>query len=117
MTVEQNTLQMSTTYQVFEPLSGEAYAALKRDIEKHGIRIPVEVDEEGNILDGHNRARIAEELSITYKKVVRKFKTEAEKIEYAVKANLLRRHVGPLQWAWAFQKLMDVRGIKSAARN
>ena len=116
MTQEPNTLRM-TQYQVFEPLSEEAYTALKMDIAKHGIRVPVEVDEEGNILDGHNRAAIAEELGIDCPQVVRTFATEAEKIEYAVKANLLRRHVGPLQWARAFQKLMEVRHMRRKAKH
>src|SRR5262249_8355543 len=104
-------------YQVFEPLSAEAYAALKLDIVKNGIRVPVEVDEAGHILDGHNRANIAQELGMNYPKVAREFKTEAEKIEYAVKANLLRRHIGPLQWARAFLRLMEVRGIHRYARH
>jgi hypothetical protein len=116
MTTENDTLPASH-YQVFELLSDEAYAALKRDIQKNGIRVPVETDEAGNILDGHNRAKIAQELGIDYPKVVRTFETEAEKIEYAVKANLLRRHVGPLQWARAFQKLREARGIKGGAKH
>jgi hypothetical protein len=104
-------------YQVFEPLSAEAYAALKRDIVKNGMRVPVEVDEAGHILDGHNRAAIAEELGMDCPKVTRAFETDAEKIEYAVKANLLRRHIGPLQWARAFLRLMEVRGIHRYARH
>src|SRR5215471_14376758 len=109
--------QPTPRYQVFEPLSAEAYAALKLDIVKNGIRVPVEVDEAGHILDGHNRAAIAEELGTECPKVARKFKTEAEKIEYAVKANLLRRHIGPLQWARAFLRLMEVRGMHRYARH
>src|SRR5262252_2352711 len=104
-------------YQVFEPLSEEAYAALKLDIAKNGMRVPVEVDEAGHILDGHTRAAIAEELGMDCPKVTREFKTEAEKIEYAVKANLLRRHIGPLQWARAFLRLMAVRGMQRYARH
>jgi hypothetical protein len=109
--------QHITRYQVFEPLSAEAYTALKLDIAKHGMRVPVEVDEAGHILDGHNRAAIAEELGMDCPKVTREFETDAEKIEYAVKANLLRRHIGPLQWARAFLRLMDVRGMQRYARH
>jgi len=58
MTTENDTLAASH-YQVFEPLSDEAYAALKRDIQRNGFRVPVETDEAGNILDGHNRAKTA----------------------------------------------------------
>src|SRR5262245_20785954 len=83
-------------YQVFEPLSDEAYAALRHDIDKNGIRVPVEVDEAGNILDGHNRAAIAKELGKECPTRLVPIKTEQEKMEHAIKVNLLRRHVGPL---------------------
>jgi ParB-like chromosome segregation protein Spo0J len=69
MTDDENAQPLSR-YQVFEPLSDEAYAALKRDIEKNGIRVPIEVDEEGESLDGHNRAAIAVDLGIECPKVV-----------------------------------------------
>jgi len=110
MTTENDTLPASH-YQVFEPLSDAAYAALKRDIQKNGIRVPVETDEAGNILDGYHRTKIAQELDIDFPKVVRTFETEAAKIEYAIKMNLLRRHIGPLEWARAFSRLMQARGI------
>ena len=39
-------------YQVMPDLSLEERAALKADIAANGVRIPIEVDEEGNIIDG-----------------------------------------------------------------
>ncbi len=42
-------------------LSDEQYAALKEDIRKRGILVPVEKDENGAILDGFHRDRIARE--------------------------------------------------------
>ena len=49
-------------YQLIPDLTDEEYLALKADIEKRGILIPVEIDKEGNILDGHHRAEICNEL-------------------------------------------------------
>ena len=39
--------------------------------------------------------------------------------EWAIKANLLRRHLGPVAWADAFRRLAEVRGVKlgQGARN
>ena len=39
--------------------------------------------------------------------------------EWAIKANLLRRHLGPVAWAEAFRQLAEVRGVKlgQGARN
>ncbi|HSJ73819.1 MAG TPA: tyrosine-type recombinase/integrase [Miltoncostaeaceae bacterium] len=43
-------------------LTDDEYAALKADIREHGILYPLIVDEDGRILDGVHRARIAAEL-------------------------------------------------------
>jgi len=53
------TTQLGNTYQFFPPLSDEEYTALKKDIEDRGIQVPIELDSDGNILDGHHRWYIA----------------------------------------------------------
>jgi DNA modification methylase len=80
-------------YQVMPALTAEQYAALKADIKARGVVVPVEVDEAGAILDGHNRAAIATELEQTYPTVVRRGMTEAQKKQYARTINLARRHL------------------------
>jgi ParB-like chromosome segregation protein Spo0J len=55
---------MAQRYQFLPPLSAEEYAALKADIAANGVRVPIERDEEGEIIDGFNRAQICEELGI-----------------------------------------------------
>jgi DNA modification methylase len=82
-----------TPYQVMPPLTPEQYAALKADITARGVVVPVEVDEAGNILDGHNRAQIATELGRAYPTVVRRGMTETQKRQYARTLNLARRHL------------------------
>jgi ParB-like chromosome segregation protein Spo0J len=57
--------QQDHTYQFFQPLSPQEREALKRDIEARGIQVPIELDSEGNILDGHHRWEIAQELGWT----------------------------------------------------
>jgi ParB-like chromosome segregation protein Spo0J len=51
-------------YQVMPDLLPEEYAGLKADIAIHGVKHPIDVDEEDNTLDGHQRRRICEELGI-----------------------------------------------------
>lgn len=41
-------------FQVMPPLSPDEYAELKADISARGVMVPIENDEDGNILDGHN---------------------------------------------------------------
>lgn len=99
-------------YQLLGNLRPEEYKALKADIEKRGVLVPVEVDENGVTLDGHNRVEIAEALDRPFKTIVRRFKTEQEKREHVIKLNLARRHLDPLRWGQAFRLLLEVRGVK-----
>jgi ParB-like chromosome segregation protein Spo0J len=84
-------------YQVMPPLSPEAYEALKADIQKDGVKIPKDVDEEGNILDGFSRDRACKELGRDCPERVIRGLTDAEKREYAWRMNLTRRHLSKEQ--------------------
>ncbi len=58
-------------------LSPEEYDELKKDIAERGVMVPVELDEHHNILDGHHRVRICQELGIKdYPKIIRAGMTE-----------------------------------------
>lgn len=100
------------SYQLFDALRPEEYEALKADIAKRGVMVPVELDDDGNVLDGHHRLMIADSLGIDCPRVVRHFATEQEKREHVLKLNLLRRHLGPVSWAKAFERLLEARGIE-----
>lgn len=81
-------------YQMLPPLPPDQFAALKADIAKNGVLVPVEVDEFGNILDGHHRARACRELGINdYPVSLRSGLTESEKRQFARRANVLRRQL------------------------
>lgn len=81
-------------YQVARDLNQVEYEALKTDIEERGVMVPVELDEDGNVLDGHHRVRICAELGIAdYPTIVRKGLTEEQKFEHARKLNANRRHM------------------------
>lgn len=87
-----------TKYQVMPPLTAEEYESLKADIAEHGVLVPVEVDECGNILDGHHRIKACEELGITeYPTKVRSGLTEEQKRQHARRLNLARRHLSQAQ--------------------
>jgi ParB-like chromosome segregation protein Spo0J len=103
---------MAGRYQVLRPLQSAAYAALRADISRRGVLVAIEVDEEGEILDGHNRQAIAGELGIECPRVVRAgVGTDDDKLDYALRMNLLRRHLGPVEWAEAFRRLAEIRGV------
>lgn len=86
-------------YQLFPSLSEEDFKSLKDDIAKHGILVPVEKDDAGNILDGHHRIRAWEELRAEgikvpdYPRLIRAGMSEQEKLNHIRALNLLRRHL------------------------
>jgi len=81
-------------YQLLPELPPEQFEALKADIAKRGVVVPVLMDEFGAILDGHNRARACRELGINdYPIEVRRGLSEPEKRALARNLNALRRHL------------------------
>jgi ParB-like nuclease family protein len=49
-------------YQLLPEVPPEQFEALKADIGKRGVIVPVLLDEYGTIIDGHNRARACREF-------------------------------------------------------
>jgi ParB-like chromosome segregation protein Spo0J len=109
-----------------EPTAAE-YAALKADISAHGILVPIEVDEQGNVLDGHTRLRAWTELKAEghkvgeYPRVVRRFATHQDKVGHVLALNLARRHLSRQQRKdlvvrmrrekWSHRRIAAVLGV------
>ncbi len=79
------------------PLSEADYAALKADIAERGIMVPIEVDENGEVLDGHHRVKICDELGIHCQRFVREGMDDAGKRTHARRLNIARRHLSDEQ--------------------
>jgi ParB-like chromosome segregation protein Spo0J len=90
-------------FQELPPLSRHDYDRLKASVAEHGFLEPIEVDEDGNTLDGHHRLRIAAELGIDppAQRVIPGM-TEEQKRDYALTVNLARRQmsVGEKRELW-----------------
>lgn len=92
-----------TDYQLLDPLTDAEYKALKADIAERGIIVPVELDEDGNILDGHHRIKAWQELKdedvalLDYPRVVRAGMTETQKRNHVRALNIIRRQLTPEQ--------------------
>jgi ParB-like chromosome segregation protein Spo0J len=81
-------------------LSEEEFQSLKTDIEKRGVQIPIEIDEDTNeILDGYHRYKACNELGIEPPFVKRQFKSEPERVWHAVALNIHRRQLAKFQVA------------------
>jgi len=82
-----------TKYQLLPPLDADTYAGLKANIAINGVQVPIVRDEDGYILDGFARAKIAKELGYECPSVVAKGLTEQEKRSQVRALNLARRHL------------------------
>jgi transposase-like protein len=80
-----------TPYQLLPRLTDEEYEALKNDIAEHGVRVPIDVDENGTILDGHHRAWITADLGIDCPRRTVAGLSEEQKRTHAVAVNVHRR--------------------------
>lgn len=86
-------------YQVMPDLTPLEYEALKADIAQRGVLVAVEMDEAGELLDGHHRVRAWNELRAEgvdvpeYPRMVRKGMSEEQKRNHARSLNVLRRQL------------------------
>lgn len=84
---------MNAPYQILPHLAQDDLQRLKASIIDRGVEMPVIVDENGTIIDGHHRAMIADSLGIEYPKEVRTGLSEAQKRLLAVDLNMARRQL------------------------
>jgi len=108
--------------QLLPQLTEEEFEALKADIAERGVQVPVEYDEDGNILDGHHRVKACQELGIKdWPRVVRVGLSEEEKIEHVLSLNLNRRHLTKEQKkeiarelrkrGWSYRRIAKILGV------
>jgi len=106
-------------FQVMPPLTADEYAELKEDIAERGIMVPIEYDETGNILDGHHRVAIWNELTKAgvdlppFPRAIRYGFSDAEKRTHARKLNLARRHLNQEQRRQMIQQELKENPEKS----
>lgn len=82
-----------TPYQLLPRLTEDEYVALRADIQANGVRVPIDVDENGTIIDGHHRAWIAAELLVTCPQRRVTGMTEEQKRAHAIAVNIHRRNL------------------------
>lgn len=108
-------------YQHFTDLDVSRYNELKSDIEQKGVLVPIIVDENDRVLDGHQRRRICAELHIECPRIVMPGLSEDEKHVLAIVVNAFRRHLtGPArsqavghlsQLGWSTRRIAEAVGV------
>lgn len=74
-------------------LSTEEFKALKESIESQGQHLPIIVNKDLVVLDGHHRFRICQELNLSPKFEIKNFDNKLEEKKFIYKINLERRHL------------------------
>lgn len=80
-------------FQLFDALPAPIEDALRESIRRFGVLVPVTVDQNGTMLDGHHRARIATELGVQYDRLVHHCADDDERREIARTLNSDRRQL------------------------
>jgi ParB-like chromosome segregation protein Spo0J len=91
-----------------------SYGELKKLIERDGIRDPIVVWTEQNmIVDGHNRFKIAKELNIPCPTKGISFKDEAEAKQWIIRNQLGRRNLTPARFEYYVGKLYNEQKLEN----
>ena len=78
-------------------LSGFEFESLKQSIKEQGLHVPVIVNKQGIVLDGHHRFRACKELGIPLQYHTEEFKDSLEEKQFLIEVNLRRRQLNEFQ--------------------
>ena len=91
-------LTIDPVYEKLVPtVSEDEYKSIKQSITDSGLWLPIIVNPQGIILDGHTRFKICQELGITLKHAERTFENELLEKKFVIECNLKRRQLKDIQ--------------------
>lgn len=91
-------LQINPEYaSLVSELSPEEYESLKQSIMKNGLYLPIIVNQNGIILDGHHRYKACQALGIEPKTIVKEFEDKLDEHLFVIDCNLIRRQLNSFQ--------------------
>ena len=102
--------------ELFPPLVGENYKKLLESIREKGQLIPIAINQDGILLDGHQRRKVCKELGIEPFYNIFTFGTPEEELNFVVASNLVRRHLSDVQKYELAKKLMPLEAKLAAER-
>lgn len=96
--VDPKTIKPHPKRHLVPTISTDQYEVIKADVKANGFRKPSVVNQKGQIVDGHTRKQIAEELEVPFL-IERRDLTPSEEMQHLVLDNLCRRHLTESQRA------------------
>ena len=106
---ELSEIKINPEYEALLPkLPKQEYEALKTSIKTEGLHFPIVVNENGVILDGHNRFQICKELCIEAKLETKTFENKLLEKKFVIESNLRRRHLTKFQRVEMGMPLLEI---------
>ena len=99
------------------PLSTADYNVLKSSISNKGLHLPIIINQDNVILDGHNRLKICQELGIEPILEVKEFQERLQEKEFVIEINLRRRHLNSFQVAELEYKMEEIYKERAKLRS
>ncbi|MBI3200065.1 MAG: hypothetical protein HYZ29_00900 [Myxococcales bacterium] len=96
--VDPKTIEPHPKRHLVPAISKDQYEVIKADVKANSFRKPALVNQKGQMVDGHTRKQIAEELGIDLL-IERRDLTPSEEMQHLVLDNLCRRHLTESQRA------------------
>jgi len=110
-------LSVNSQYEKLVPqLFSTEYEALKKSIKENGLWMPILVNPDGEILDGHHRFKACLELEIPTKHAVREFENKLLEKRFVIECNLKRRQLNDFQKAELGMVLLEIEQELAAKR-
>lgn len=93
--------------EIFKQESEEYFKRLEEDIKERGVLVPLIATQEGYLLSGHNRLKVALKLGLRTVPVqyVEDRLTQEQERSFLIKDNLYRRHLNQAEWVKIYEKL------------
>jgi ParB-like chromosome segregation protein Spo0J len=98
------------------PLSEVEFDLLKQSIKKEGLHIPIIVNTQGIVLDGHHRFRACKELGIPLQFYRKEFKDSLDEKEFVIEVNLTRRQLNRFRRVELGYSLEDIEKERAKRR-
>src|SRR5574339_987859 len=97
-------------------LSNKEYAELKESIKEKGLHLPIIINQDNTILDGHHRYQICNELDIEPKYEVKTFEDLLEEKSFVIDINDKRRQLNDFGKAEMAYRLEEIEKEKARLR-
>ncbi len=98
------------------PLSKVEFDLLKQSIKEEGMHVPLIINKQGVVLDGHHRFRACKELGIPLIYITKECKDSLEEKQYLIDVNLRRRQMNEFQRVEIGYTLEDIEKERAKRR-